>query len=367
MKFKSKTKDYFLNVKTKTDFGEKIDEKELDRFARLGLRGFMKPKTIKKSSAEFIGPIGESLYERLKYPISKREFLFIMEHLVVAVQKIQANNLPLANLVLNIQNTYINKVTKEVQFLYVPIINAKPGVTAFEYIDMIVYSAQPEDDATAECISKFVYFIKSLKYYEADKVEKFIEREDRSVVNTIKKHNAGQSGYMTDKPMHYYEHYDQKEENVAEFEEATGLLEEEATGLLEEEATGLLEEPQLWSQNDENETALLVEEPVISVPEVIVHYPSLTRLSTDETVSVNKPVFRIGKENSYVDYFVCNNINVSRSHADIITRGEKYFVTDLNSKNHSYINGQILMPQCETEIHDGDTLRLANEDFIFHV
>ena len=86
---------------------------------------------------------------------------------------------------------------------------------------------------------------------------------------------------------------------------------------------------------------------------------------TDEVISINKPVFRIGKENSYVDYFVMNNNAVSRSHADIITRGRNYFVVDLNSKNHTYINNQMLLVKCETQIFDGDILKLANEEFIF--
>ena len=65
-------------------------------------------------------------------------------------------------------------------------------------------------------------------------------------------------------------------------------------------------------------------------------------------------------------YFVTNNIAVSRSHADIITRGTLYFVMDLNSKNHTYINNQEIPIHCEVEIHDGDRLKLGNEEFVFN-
>ena len=131
----------------------------------------------------------------------------------------------------------------------------------------------------------------------------------------------------------------------AEKEEATALLgEEEATALLLDE--------------DDEKTTLLGEC-------CEVHYPTLFRVLTEEEISINKPVFRIGKERSYVDYFVANNNAVSRSHADIICRGEKVFVKDLNSKNHTYINGQLLPAQCETEIREGDTLKLGNEEFVF--
>lgn len=118
----------------------------------------------------------------------------------------------------------------------------------------------------------------------------------------------------------------------------------------------------LVQEEDPNETALLVEE---DAPEIV--YPKLIRLSTGEEVQINKPVFRIGKEKSYVDYFVNNNNAVSRSHADIVSRGSHYYVVDLNSKNRTFINGHVVPVRCETEIYNGDRLKLANEEFTFTV
>ena len=94
-------------------------------------------------------------------------------------------------------------------------------------------------------------------------------------------------------------------------------------------------------------------------------FPELYRVLTGEVIKVNKPVFRIGKERSYVDYFVTNNNAVSRSHADIITRESGYFVIDLNSTNRTYINNVPLPVMEETRIREGDILRLGNETFEF--
>lgn len=373
MRYKAKTKDCHLIVKAKASWGEEIDEKALDAFARIYLRGFLKPKVIKKNVVEYSGPVGISLYERLKKPVSKRDFLFIMEQIVVAVQKIHSNNLALNKVVLDIRYVFINDVTKEIQFLYVPSSKdvENPGVVAF--IESIVYSVIPAAEKDTEFVSRFIYFLKGQKAFKPELVEKYIAKEDRSVVNTIKKQNAGQSGFMTSKQKHYYEHYDGHDDDptglLGEDDDSTGLLgedDDEATGILDDdEATGYLAEDDddatgLLGSEDEDGTALLDESQS-------VHYPTLFRVLTEETISINKPVFRLGKERSYVDYFVTNNNAVSRSHADIITRGNKYFVIDLNSKNHTYINDQILAVQCETEIRDGDRLKLGNEEFIFNV
>lgn len=353
-KYKIKTKECQLIVKVKLSSGEKINERELDFFTRKYIRGLLKAKMVKKfgfTSIEYTGPIGINLFERLKKPITKYDFLFIIEQIVDISQKVQMNSMSLNKVVWDIHNIFINETTREVQFIYLPLENMEKEADIIALIDSVVYSAKPAQEQNSDYISRFVYFMKGLSKFDAERIEKFILQEDRSVVNTIKKHYAGQSGFMTDKPKDYYEHYDCDDEKTGLLEEATGLLEEEATGLLCEEETGLLVE--------EEETTLLENDEQ-------VHFPSLFRVLTEENISINKPVFRLGKEKSYADYFISNNNAVSRSHADIIMRGQRVFVIDLNSKNKTYINNQPIPVQQETEIFNGDRLRLANEEFIFY-
>lgn len=95
--------------------------------------------------------------------------------------------------------------------------------------------------------------------------------------------------------------------------------------------------------------------------------PYLIRQSNQERIPINKPLFRIGKEKSFVDYFIADNTAISRSHAHIMTRDGQFFVIDTNSTNHTYINGQMIAPNEETALNDGDVLKLANESFEFHL
>lgn len=93
--------------------------------------------------------------------------------------------------------------------------------------------------------------------------------------------------------------------------------------------------------------------------------PHLIRKKNNEKISLNKPVFRVGKERSYVDYFIGDNTAISRSHANIIIREGEYFVVDTNSTNHTFVNGTMINSNEEIKINHGDTIRLANEDFDF--
>lgn len=95
--------------------------------------------------------------------------------------------------------------------------------------------------------------------------------------------------------------------------------------------------------------------------------PHLIREKNQEKISVNKPVFRVGKEKSYVDYFIGDNTAISRSHANLITRDGAYFIVDTNSTNHTFVNGVMIQSNVETPIAHGDKIRMANEDFEFRL
>ena len=96
-------------------------------------------------------------------------------------------------------------------------------------------------------------------------------------------------------------------------------------------------------------------------------FPVLTRLRTEETFVVNKPNYRIGTEQKYCDLFITDNNFISRSHADIITRDERYYIIDRNSTNKTFVDGKVIPVEKEVEIFFGTEIRLANEDFTFSI
>lgn len=93
--------------------------------------------------------------------------------------------------------------------------------------------------------------------------------------------------------------------------------------------------------------------------------PYLLRKKTGEKVTIEGPVFKIGKEHNYVDYFIADNSAISRSHANIVVKGNDYFIVDTNSKNHTYVNGRMIQSNVETPLTHGSMVKLANEEFEF--
>lgn len=95
--------------------------------------------------------------------------------------------------------------------------------------------------------------------------------------------------------------------------------------------------------------------------------PYLTRVKNNEKTMITTHYFRIGKERSQVEYFIGDNTNISRNHADIIMQDGDYFIKDIGSTNGTFINNSRIIPHTLTKLNNGDKIRLANEEFEFRL
>lgn len=79
-------------------------------------------------------------------------------------------------------------------------------------------------------------------------------------------------------------------------------------------------------------------------------------------IDVTKDHFVLGR-NTAADGIISFNTKIGRMHCSIDRQNERYAVTDMNSKNHTYLNGTELEPGRPYPLKNGDKLRLANSDF----
>ena len=77
-------------------------------------------------------------------------------------------------------------------------------------------------------------------------------------------------------------------------------------------------------------------------------------------------MIRIGRQRDAVDFMITGNKSVSHTHASIVRGADgNYYLYDLQSKNHSYLNGERLVSGRDYLLHNNDRIRLANEEFVF--
>lgn len=419
--FKVEKRDYQLIVTVKLHLNEKLNEYGLNDFSEKFVVGLLKAKKINKKKIEYTGPIGVSLYNRLQNSMSKEEFFFIMGQFVDLFQEMEKAQLDVRKIVSDLRNVYINGQTMQIQFIYLPLQSIQ-NTNLLEIMYSIIYKVRPIAGQDDGYISRFISFLQKLKYFDSDKIEKYIEKEKKGNRRNLSNKGATKDYFNNDKinllnnkpRMDYFNNNDDKtgllnnESTINDFNnnDETGLLDDESTmnyfnndneaGLLNnrlrmdyfdnEDSTGLLNDKELTDNldevctiltNDEESTDYLEleedstgllndEEPTGLLNNNYQSFSTLYRKSTGETILINKLVFRLGRQKNSCDYYIKNNA-VSQSHANIITRGRQKFIVDLNSTNRTFVNEAQICSGQEVELYENDNIKLGNEEFIFHM
>lgn len=316
-KLKVSIKKSTVTAMMKAGRKERINETELSQLARIKPCGIMHVTKTKKDSVIYTCPANINLTDRLKKAISKYDFFFMIEQIVIMVEDVYNNGLNVNSVRFNMDDVYINEMTKEMYFIYFPIVGGQESADIVGFIENIIYTMTPVINEDTNYISRFMYYVRSFHGFNGNAIEKYISREERAVVNVLKNKAVTMQQVMQ------------------------GSM--DGTTVLSDDGIS-----------------------VQQMQPVNYHFASLTRQVTGEKIELGKPSFVLGKNPEKSDYAVADNTNISRVHAVITMRNGRYYVMDQNSTNGTFINGRIIKAGQETEILPGDCLMLANEEFIFN-
>ena len=78
---------------------------------------------------------------------------------------------------------------------------------------------------------------------------------------------------------------------------------------------------------------------------------------------INQPEFLLGKGDS-CDGILGFNGEISKQHCKIVYNKGEYFIIDLGSTNHTFLNQKELAPNKEYRVHPGDQIRLSTSTFL---
>lgn len=328
-KLKVSIKKSTVTAMMKAGRKERINETELSQLARIKPCGIMHVTKTKKDSVIYTCPANINLTDRLKKAISKYDFFFMIEQIVIMVEDVYNNGLNVNSVSFNMDDVYINEMTKEMYFIYFPIVGGQESADIVGFIENIIYTMTPVINEDTNYISRFMYYVRSFHGFNGNAIEKYISREERAVVNVLKNKAVTMQQTMQQQIM----------QQVMQ-----GSM--DGTTVLSDDGISVQQIQQMQPVN--------------------YHFASLTRQVTGEKIELGKPSFVLGKNPEKSDYAVADNTNISRVHAVITMRNGRYYVMDQNSTNGTFINGRIIKAGQETEILPGDCLMLANEEFIFN-
>lgn len=356
-KYKVVYKNAQIMVKSRLDKRETVNMQDMQLFQTKLIRGLMRPVIEGERKITYNAPIGITLQKFLKGGISKNDFFLVFTQILEVIKKVMNNNFSMGNLLLDLNYVFINELTKEVQFIYQPIIGILSTQSIFDFLYTVLYETNFAQEQDLSEISELISEMRKMQYFSVEEIENQVAWIYPEVYKHVKRQRNGQSQTLNDKQWG-----DTATGGTGDGWHTASTSTIEATALLgeeEEEQTALLNEADTSDLLDVEGTVLLVNEPVV--------HAFMIRMMNGERFEINRPVFRIGKERSYVDYFVANNNAVSRLHADVITRGGNFYIKDNNSTNRTFLNGAMIPVNIEMQIFDGDKIVLANEAFEFHI
>lgn len=333
-KLKVSIKKSTVTAMMKAGRKERINETELSQLARIKPCGIMHVTKTKKDSVTYTCPANINLTDRLKKAISKYDFFFMIEQIVIMVEDVYNNGLNVNSVRFNMDDVYINEMTKEMYFIYFPIVGGQESADIVGFIENIIYTMTPVINEDTNYISRFMYYVRSFHGFNGNAIEKYISREERAVVNVLKNKAVTMQQTMQQQIMQQQ------------------IMQQVMQGSMD--GTTVLSDDGISVQQ------------IQQMQPVNYHFASLTRQVTGEKIELGKPSFVLGKNPEKSDYAVADNTNISRVHAVITMRNGRYYVMDQNSTNGTFINGRIIKAGQETEILPGDCLMLANEEFIFN-
>lgn len=387
-----------ITITNRLSYPETVNERVYNAIFSGMFEGFLPVSIHQKRKETRMECVVQGLIPLTEYfngIVTKKMFLDFVHEIALLIKNCEKNMINANNMDLQNDKIFIDPQTKKVRCIFWPIVNNQRNSSPHVFLKQLPYEFKfnpHEDNGYLDTYKAFFNGVNPFSVYDFDRmilkllgkkgVEGYVapsetltdngNKVEKKEIDNKKVINIEYDPFTEEKePVKEVEHRkdcvycascgtpNQKDSNFC-VQCGTQLKKEDQPKETPPKDNDTVDFGTMVLGDDSDGTTLLgydaPEEPV---------YPVLTRLRTDETYSVNKPTFRIGTEQSYCDLFICDNNFISRSHADIITREERYYIMDQNSTNRTYVDGKVIPVKKEVEIFAGTQIRLADEDFTF--
>lgn len=337
--------------------GQQLNEHEVYSINSNEVRGLLHLDVIKKGSYfkliyNVTGFI--SLREYLCTPLVKETFAKMLQSILNCLIALKKAYFHQKNVLMDFNMVMVNQATQNIYFVYVPIQGFNSENSLRHFLLNIIQFCTFASGEDSSYVKDYITILNSGINFSEFELEEYIKNLLGQKTDSQKRIECPNCHTLLQRGTSYCSQCGSK---------VSGNTGKTAKGVYNpfSQSGGLSDGTTVLGTDPEGTTVLGSEE--LEQP----NFPYLIRCKNDEKVMVNKPSFRIGKEKKYSDYFIYDNSAVSRSHADIVTKGKRYYIVDLNSTNKTYVDGRVIAIKKEIEIFNNTKLRLADEDFIFYI
>lgn len=312
-------------------------------------------------------------HHALDYPLLGR----LISRLLALQETLPRFYLKTEHLLLHAEQIFLDSTGDQVFFCYEPLWSQDAGQSLQELMEQLL----PKIDHADKAAVRFGYGL-----YEK------CQEKNADVWRYVLEQNAGKSAVGADKAVMSVSddtehemsgHENAQQEQMSETPEQTncsGRRKMRMTDKILEKlpAISMLSQVKnIGRKKEEKPTPVFLFEP--EETEAKCENPTIC-LSAKENAEGRLLYRGAGEERSFViegDYFLLGGRNdqadgrmqssgVSRNHARITREDGQYYIEDLNSRNGTYLNGELLAYKQKCPVKPGDHLRFAREEYVFY-
>jgi len=334
-----------------------------------------------------------SLDTYLNQSVTRKMFLDVVAQVIKMIRKCESCTINANNLDLNIDRMFVDPQTKKLTCIYWPIVNNQNAGPAEPFFKQLRYQCIFDKNEDRSYLDSYESFFKYSQPFSLNNFEKLIKslmgkqkeptyipsselgktREKETMVqanNTIE-----YDPFVNSKPsepiksetsnMIFCHQCGEANPGTANYCSRCGMQLKAAQPAPQVQNTVDFSQYNqgtvvLGAENYESGTTLLdsaYRDPIV--------YSFLIREKTKERITITKAVFHIGTDQNKNDYVIADNTAVSHNHAEILEKDGQYYIRDLHSTNHTFVDGKEVMPDKEVALLPNTKIRLANEFFLF--
>lgn len=387
-----------ITIINKLSYPEAVNERVYNAIASGMFEGFLPVSIRQKRKETRVACVVQGLIPLSQYfdgLVTKKMFLDFVYHVTLLIKSCEKNMMNANNIDLQNDKIFIEPQSKAVKCIFWPVVNNQRANPPHLFLKQLPYELNFNPHEDQEYLESYKGFFGGVNPFSVNSFERFIlklqgkqaeagcatpsqalsgtltsekkvkdkniaieydpfaESDCRSMHRTTTSCNAvcycGFCGSRNSTQSNFCVHCGKKLDKQSELQVSETEFCDEERGTM------------VLGDNLGGTTVLGYDAP----PEPV--FPVLMRRKTEESVEIAQPVYRIGADPRTCDLVLDDNTYISRHHADILTREDRYYIIDHNSTNKTFVDGKLIPAEQEVEIFSGTEIRLANEDFTFSV
>lgn len=282
-----------------------------------------------------------SMEQYLHTIITKQKYAQIMLQILGIIRTMSEAYYNPQNIILNLDNVYINPSTETIFFIFIPILYFDSGCSVKEFLTQITYQTTFDSSEDTSYVEKCLNILQRNMNFSAVEMEEYLksilsdkkepDKSDYQIRSIYREYNLAFEEKKAEQPV---EERKEEKENL-EIGRSTRMTES-------------------LSNIGSSDTVLLGTE----------SNAYIKQLRTGKKYYLNSNEVTIGKRQCEIE--IADNPAVSKHHAMIQKKEGKYFLMDLNSTNGTKVNGTKINANVPEALQDESQIEFANEKFVFY-